>query len=392
MEQDQEGETIFVDWDAETMQGDGIHDANLICAQSTHAPGTRFEWYGENCVKEFLDLLMALAKKEKVVAVAHNGKGFDFYLIVERLYEDCIKFDQVVVGGPRLIFKDSLCFMQIPLASFAGAFGIQEQAKGFFPHHFNVPENQSYVGELPDIRYYDPDSLSDKEFKGKDGQLTLRRKEFDKWYRTEKESGREFDFLSELKKYCHSDVALLKAGRETFCREFQEVAGFDPFEECITIASACNLFYRKSCMQKNTIALEPSMGWHGRRKPYSDVALHWLKMLPNVQDIRHTCNGGEVVVKCPDGKQIHPDRMDEGRREAYQFYGCYYHGCPTCFTHDRHAPQSHLGGKSLDEKYLETKRQEAVLKRLGHSVIVMWQCQFVEQGPIDPIEVPLEPR
>ena len=70
------------------MQGDGVHVGNLICAQSTHAPGTKFEWYGESCVKEFVDLLLGLADREqRVIAVAHNGKGFDHYLIVDQLYK-----------------------------------------------------------------------------------------------------------------------------------------------------------------------------------------------------------------------------------------------------------------------------------------------------------------
>ena len=248
--------------------------------------------------REFVDLLLSVAEGEDpVIAVVHNGKGFDHYLIVDHLYNRGLKFQQVVVGGKilsvqvgRVTFKDSLCFISIPLAGFPKAFGITEEKKGFFPHHFNVPEHQTYVGDIPAVDYYDPE-----------GMATARREEFEQWYEEQKESSREFNFMEELKAYCHSDVALLKAGRETFCEEFMEVADFDPMEKCLTIASACNLFYRQKKMLKNKIASEPAMGWQGQRKPFSDVALHWLKTLPNIADIRHARNGGEVVVVCPGG-------------------------------------------------------------------------------------------
>lgn len=254
---------IMVDWDAETMQGDGVHVANLICTQSTHAPGTKFEWYDQSCVEEFVDLLLGLAEGEdRVIAVAHNGKGFDHHLIVDHLYNVAMKFEQVGVSGKilavkvgRVTFKDSLCFIGIPLAGFPKAFGITEEKKGFFPHHFNIPEHQQYVGAIPAVDYYDPEGMS-----------TERRKEFEQWYAEQKESGREFNFMEELKSYCHSDVSLLKAGRETFCQGFAEVAGFDPFVKCLTIASSCNLFYRQKNMPRNKIASEPAMGWQGQRK------------------------------------------------------------------------------------------------------------------------------
>ena len=45
--------------------------------------------------------------------------------------------------------------------------------------------------------------------------------------------------------YCKSDVALLKAGCEAFQQEFQTQAGFNPMAKCMTIASACNLYWLK---------------------------------------------------------------------------------------------------------------------------------------------------
>ena len=45
-----------------------------------------------------------------------------------------------------------------------------------------------------------------------------------------------FDF-QELPRYCESDVQLLKEGCLKFIEEFEEIAGFNPLIESITIAT-----------------------------------------------------------------------------------------------------------------------------------------------------------
>ena len=57
-------------------------------------------------------------------------------------------------------FIDSLCFIPMKLADFPKTFGLTELEKGYFPHLFNRAENQDYVGPMPDVKYYDPNSMS----------------------------------------------------------------------------------------------------------------------------------------------------------------------------------------------------------------------------------------
>ena len=70
-------------------------------------------------------------------------------------------------------------------------------------------------------------------------------------------------------------------------------------EHCITIASACNVAYRKKWMPENKIAIEPVRGWRPRHIQ-SHAALTWLyweeKKLPkcdHVPRIAHARNKGE---------------------------------------------------------------------------------------------------
>lgn len=54
---------------------------------------------------------------------------------------------------------------------------------------------------------------------------------------------------------------------KVFCKEFDEIRASNPFERCITITSAVNVFYRTTHMQERTRSSEPVNGWHLQGKP-----------------------------------------------------------------------------------------------------------------------------
>lgn len=123
----------------------------------------------------------------------------------------------------------------------------------------------------------------------------------------------DFDLRREMESYCVSDVKLLKAGCQKFQEEFASHADFNPMEKCITIASACNRFWRKKLLPENTIAIEPPRFWHGSRTNTSVMARQWVAYenhrlrLQNRQQsdliyedpIRTATNGGEVRIRTP---------------------------------------------------------------------------------------------
>ena len=93
---------------------------------------------------------------------------------------------------------------------------------------------------------------------------------------------------------------VLKAACLKFNQEFKEKAGFNPFEKCATIASACSLFWRRDLIPEDTIAIEPLNGWRGAQVNQSKEALEWLcyedfKLGGN--RLRHVRNGGEQKTK-----------------------------------------------------------------------------------------------
>ena len=206
--------------------------------------------------------------------------------------------DQPTVGAKVLSFKsgpfkliDLLCFLPMPLASFPSTFNLTELKKGFFPHLFNTPDNQQYVGRIPDLEFYDPVGL-----------MAKKKDELIRWHADQFRRNVSFNFRQEMIDYCKSDVTLLKAGCEAFQQEFERQAGFNPMAKCLTIASACNLYWRKHHLTPDTIAVEPLGGWRGAKVNQSLKALQWLyyqehqipKQGASADRIR---NGGEQSVR-----------------------------------------------------------------------------------------------
>lgn len=84
---------------------------------------------------------------------------------------------------------DSLNFLPMALAKLPNCFGIKELKKGYFPHLFNKPENQAYVGPQPSAHFYSPETMSDAG-----------RKSFLDWYEQHKDD--TFCFQKEILAYC----------------------------------------------------------------------------------------------------------------------------------------------------------------------------------------------
>ena len=112
------------------------------------------------------------------------------------------------------------------LAPFPSTFNLTELKKGFFPHLFNTPYNQQYVGRIPDLEFYDPD-----------GMMAKKKEKLTRWHDDQVRRNVSFHFHQEMIDYSKFDVDLLKAGCEAFQQEFERQAGFSPMAKCITIAS-----------------------------------------------------------------------------------------------------------------------------------------------------------
>ena len=162
-------------------------------------------------------------------------------------------------------------------------------------------------------------------------------------------------------RYHEKDVTKIRGGGET-CRS---IVGYD-----------ANALYLWAIMQ------DMPTGWYTRRReenkfrpqqaqPFGQMAVQWLtwESAKSGCAIRHQVNGRE--------KRIGKRRVDgwcAETRTAYQFHGCFWHGCPNCY--DQNETNS-VNGKTMAVLLEDTKKNTAYLRR-HVKVVEMWECEWKE--------------
>jgi len=334
-------------------------------------------------------------------------QAYDGYFITQKYYEHGQEVEQIRCGAKimslthfKIRFTDSLNYFQMPLSNFPKTFGLEEAAKGFFPHLFNRPENQDYVGPTPDKQFFMPETMSKEK-----------KEEFDTYYENASKPVVLFNFKEELIRYCKSDVKLLKEGCETFQKLIIEHSGFNPFEK-LTIASACNQDLRDNCMYPDTIASEPAHGWAGLQGNASKEAMEWLHWLNYCmrKEANETMNEGDReihdLMEIYDQDYQHPCRMDyvrhagngekfipyinttvdgfcEQTNTVYQYQGCFWHGCETCYP-NRSERYFRLDGRTMYEVREKTRETNAKLRSIQLNVVEMWGCEWRKEKQNNP--------
>ena len=239
----------YIFFDFEAYKGETNHVVNLAMAQrvcrnclesQTRCAACKHVYKFEN-IEKFCAWSL---KQRNTIQIAHNLKGYDGIFIFNYIMKNLLPSDtppSVIMNGTKIIqmkfrnikFLDSYCFIPMALSEFANSFELNELKKGFFPHSFNKPENQSYIGSYPDKKFYEPEFFNLKK-----------KLEFEEWY--EKVKDVEFNFQKEFEDYCWSDVQLLTQGCLKFRAINMQDTSVDPFQVASTIASYCNYIFHET--------------------------------------------------------------------------------------------------------------------------------------------------
>jgi len=220
------------------------HVVNLTIAKKCYSDEVVIHTNIEEFVK------WTLTQKESTF-IAHNSKAYDGWMVHQYLVKHTnMRPSKIILAGNKImymkiksnVFIDSLNHIAQSLSTFPKTFGLDTSKfkKGYFPYKFNTPENQYYVGVIPDKEYFTPD------------QMTIEsRTDFLAWY--DKQNG-TYDFKKELYEYCNSDVDILKLSLEVYRDSGIKLNNMDPLK-CVTIASYCMKTYKTHKMPENSIAV-----------------------------------------------------------------------------------------------------------------------------------------
>ena len=111
-------------------------------------------------------------KQNKIcIAIAHNMKRYDGFFLMSYIINNLLptdKLPEVLLNGSKLLvikfnglkIIDSINFIPMALSKLPKTFGLSELKKGYFPHFFNTPENQNYVGDYPAQKYFGDEYMS----------------------------------------------------------------------------------------------------------------------------------------------------------------------------------------------------------------------------------------
>lgn len=90
--------------------------------------------------------------------------------------------------------------------------------------------------------------------------------------------------------------------------------------------------------------------------------------------IRHAKNVGEQSLVI-NQRPIHVDGYNPNTRTVFEFYGCFFHGCPTCFP-NRHTQIRTQDRKTMDDLYQHTQARDQAILQAGYDLQVQWECEW----------------
>lgn len=325
--------------------------------------------YKTNVIENFVKYLLNVRQKFKnVIVIAHNSQGFDCQFLLNYFIKKTSHTPKLIMRGTKIIlmilanikFIDSLNFFPMSLSKLPDAFNLTVNLKkGYFPHYFNTKDNENYEGPLPAIHYYKPDCMSTKD-----------REAFLKWYAENK--NHNFNLKYEIEAYCVNDVEILTQACLKFRNMMLSECNVEPFLECVTVAGTCSLVFRRNFLAQKTIGIIPSFGYRCV-DTQSKSATHWMLYLEKKHNIEIIFAGRGREVKI-GGLKV--DGFCEATQEVFEFHGCFFHGCPSCFKRNRDTPLNIDSSDTLNLRYERTQLKINRIKSFNFRVHEMYSCEF----------------
>ncbi|CAO4372358.1 unnamed protein product [Caenorhabditis nigoni] len=367
----------------EEMDEDSLEDsdedenqAQIIRVEKRHTPLARF---GEFLLKD--------PQANGAYIIAHNGGRYDHVLLLAELDRQAgvhATDPKVILNGmtiitgefkykkQRLHFRDSMQFLSMGLAKMPEAFELTGEAKGFFPHLYNHPDNYDRVLDtLPDKEYYAPQFMRPDVLE-----------KFEEWYAECYRDG--FNLHEELLKYCQSDVRILALTMIAFIEKCELLFnGWNPIVHGCTLASYIFFVLKNEYIKEGDVGYIPESGYG--RDQNSILAykyLQWLEKKNPSLKLQYGLKGGEHKITA-NGHNYSVDGYNKDTNEVFEVHGCLWHGCPKCHTiHDKKTPQTN--GLTVKELYDRTKRREKDIEDAGYNLNVIWECEIRSELEKDP--------
>lgn len=318
---------------------------------------------------------------KRITIFAHNMKRFDGQLLLETLCSRGFAAQDIIMTGNSIMqatigenmrLVDSINFLIMPLAKLPEAYQLQSIEKRF-PHAatFRALRN-GWDGQWPSLEDFYHHRLA------VDDQTKL-----EQWYDSVDKT-QPYPFWETMERYITDDVTVLKQAVMKFRQEFINLIGTDPLTRNITLAGAVTEGLRVTQIAPSNTSLSsgiPIFPYHsydsyGKVSIKSRIWLLWLKKIyPKLEfEVSDSRNG------------LKYDGYDPETQTVFEFYGCLWHGCTSCF---RPSTREDLiaANRPLDLNDLRLKHETAKKKRSesGFAVVELWEHEFDQRVTEDPL-------
>ena len=329
---------------------------------------------GSDCIEKFADYLYwdlghrtsHRSINAKIKVFAHNFRGYDGHFIFKDLFSRKIQDPSfIILNGSKITcldianirFQDSLALFKCALAKLPVTFKFEDRlVKGHFPFQFNVPGNENYCGDVPDLEFFVNSRTKPSE-----------KDKIQNWRSQRMQEG-NWNFKHELEKYCEADVEILTISVMSFIDKFRNITGINPITRNFSLPSIAMEIFTTLHLKPNIIGITPISSYMGAKQDSveGNIWLDWIEESDSVKLIR------EYRISC-----FWADGFDPESNTIYEYHGCYFHGCRRgCSVRD---PGDH-------ERVLEKRRVYiAVRDNLIPSLkyVEMWGCEFRDMIRVD---------
>ena len=150
--------------------------------------------------------------------------------------------------------------------------------------------------------------------------------------------------------------------------DFIQLENINPLHY-ITTASVCMMIYRSNYMPKKTIAIAPESVKTDNFSKMSMMRLNYMSTSKAYGTyIQHALNGGEKELsinnKINNNKTYKVDGSCKKTNTVYEFYGCFWHGCPSCYKPNIVNSKNQMDMGTLNDK---TIKKRETIKNAGYS-------------------------
>ena len=122
-------------------------------------------------------------------------------------------------------------------------------------------------------------------------------------------------------------------------------------------------------MPKKTIAIIPE---YAKTDNLSKMSIMWLNYMSKDQNIQHALNGSEKELTIGN-KTYKVDGFCKETNTIYEFYSCFWHGCPNCYKPNIINSKNQ---KNMGTLNVQTIEKCETIKKAGYNHVSIYECQL----------------